>query len=51
VLYRDTNRLSCPYDPCPLVVGDILVAYDRSHLTVRWAREVWRGIERLLPHV
>ena len=51
VTYRDTFHLSCPYDPCPLVVGDILVPYDRGHLTIRYAREVWRGIARLLPRV
>jgi hypothetical protein len=49
VLFRDTTRLACPYDPCPLVTGRTLMIYDRSHFTVAYARSIWRGLARLLP--
>jgi hypothetical protein len=44
-----THRLSCPYDPCPLVTGSTLMAYNEHHLTVRYAELVWRGLAKRLP--
>jgi hypothetical protein len=49
VLYRQTNHLSCPYDPCPVVIERTLVAHDGGHMTARYAATLWRGLDRLLP--
>jgi hypothetical protein len=49
VRYRRTDGLSCPYDPCPVVIERTLVAYNHGHMTVRFATSVWRGLARLLP--
>ena len=51
VLYRRTVDLTCPYDPCPVVIDRMLVAFDRSHMTYVFGRSVWRGLARLLPKV
>jgi hypothetical protein len=44
-----THRLSCPYDPCPLITGSTLMMYNEHHLTVRYAELIWRGLARRLP--
>jgi hypothetical protein len=49
VRYRRTDHMTCPYDPCPVVLDRTLVAYDQGHLTVRFATSLWRGLRRLLP--
>lgn len=49
VRYRRTDHLSCPYDPCPVVIERVLVAYDESHMTMRYASGLWRGLGDLLP--
>ena len=49
VRYRDTWRLTCPYDPCPLVIDDVRVARNGTHITSAFARRVWRGLDRRLP--
>ncbi|MET0772138.1 MAG: SGNH hydrolase domain-containing protein [Candidatus Limnocylindrales bacterium] len=49
VAYRDTWRLTCPYDPCPLVIDRVRVARDTGHITSAFARRVWRGLARRLP--
>jgi SGNH domain (fused to AT3 domains) len=49
VSYRQTNHLSCPYDPCPIVIEKTLVAHDGGHMTARYAASLWRGLYRLLP--
>lgn len=49
VRHRRTDHLSCPYDPCPVVVERTLVAYNEGHMTVRYATSLWRGLGRLLP--
>jgi hypothetical protein len=48
VLYRPTHHLTCPYDPCPLILERTLIARDDIHITVRWVESVWRGLDRLL---
>jgi SGNH domain (fused to AT3 domains) len=30
----------CPYDPCPLVIGDTLLWRDNAHITARFSREL-----------
>ncbi len=37
-LHRSLYRKVCPYDPCPLVQGQLLVYRDKSHLTATFAR-------------
>jgi hypothetical protein len=49
VAYRDTWQLTCPYDPCPVVIDKVLVARDSTHITVTYARLIWRGLARRLP--
>jgi hypothetical protein len=44
-----TDRLSCPYDPCPLVTDSTLMTYNEHHLTVRYGELVWRALARRLP--
>ena len=34
------NRLVCPYDPCPVIIGDLLLWRDKSHLTATYARQL-----------
>jgi hypothetical protein len=49
VRFRRTDHLSCPYDPCPVVIERTLLAYNYGHMTVRYATSLWRGLARLLP--
>ncbi len=49
VRFASTRKLSCPYDPCPLVVDRYLVTRDGGHLTATYAALLWRGMDRLLP--
>jgi hypothetical protein len=49
VRYARTDHLTCPDDPCPVIIDRTLVAYDQGHLTVRFATSLWRGLRRLLP--
>ncbi len=36
--YRTLKDRICPYKPCPLVQGDVLVYRDKGHLTVTFTR-------------
>jgi hypothetical protein len=36
--YRTLEDRICPYEPCPLVQGDVLVYRDKSHLTVTFTK-------------
>ena len=51
VTYVSTRKLSCPYDPCPLVVGRYLVTRDGGHLSATYSAVLWRGLLKLLPKV
>jgi hypothetical protein len=51
VPFASTRKLSCPYDPCPLVVDRFLVTRDGGHLSATYAALLWRGMERILPDV
>jgi hypothetical protein len=51
VTYASTRKLTCPYDPCPLVVGRYLVTRDGGHLSATYSGVIWRGILKLLPKV
>jgi SGNH domain (fused to AT3 domains)/Bacterial TSP3 repeat len=47
--FRATRRLTCPDDPCPLIVEDYLVTRDGGHLTSTYATLLSRGLQKLLP--
>jgi hypothetical protein len=38
----------CPYDPCPLVQGDVLIWRDKSHLTGTFARRLTPAVREVL---
>lgn len=38
--YADLNPVVCPYDPCPLVAGDMMIWRDNGHLTESYARSL-----------
>jgi hypothetical protein len=38
--FLDPDDLVCSYDPCPVIVGDVLMWRDRSHLTATFARQL-----------
>ncbi len=48
VRFASTRKLSCPYDPCPLIVDRYLVTRDGGHLTATYAEALWRGMDRLI---
>jgi hypothetical protein len=43
--FVDLGGLVCPYDPCPVVMGDLMMWRDHHHLTATFSRSVWRGVE------
>ena len=49
VSFASTRKLTCPSDPCPLVVGRYLVTRDGGHLSATFAATLWRGMDQLLP--
>ncbi|MCY7418756.1 MAG: hypothetical protein LH650_09715, partial [Chloroflexi bacterium] len=49
VSFRTTAHLVCPYDPCPVIIDDLLLIGDYQHLTPPFTLSVARGLERLLP--
>jgi hypothetical protein len=44
--FATPRPLVCPYDPCPLVIGRMLVWRNRGHLTATISRALARGIGR-----
>jgi len=47
--YVKTVDMTCPYDPCPIVIDRMILAYDSGHLTNAFSRTLWRGLGDLLP--
>jgi hypothetical protein len=47
-VFRSPAAVVCPYDPCPLVVGRVLLWRDRSHLTATFARQLAPLIARFV---
>ncbi len=37
-VYRTLKDRICPYEPCPLVQGDVLIYKDKGHLTVTFTK-------------
>jgi hypothetical protein len=46
--YRSPAAAVCPYDPCPVVVGDMLVWRDKHHLTATYSRQLAPTIRRFV---
>lgn len=44
-------RRVCPYAPCPLVQGDLLIYRDRSHLTATFSRVLAPSLRGMLRQV
>ena len=51
VAFVDTTPLVCSTDPCPVVVGRILVYRDGHHLTATYARGLADPLDELLGPV
>lgn len=47
-MFRSPAAAVCPDDPCPLVVGRVLLWRDRSHLTATFARQLAPLIARFI---
>ena len=47
-MFRSPAGVVCPYDPCPLVVGKVLLWRDRSHLTATFTRQLAPFIRRVV---
>ncbi len=47
--FRATRGITCPDDPCPLIVEHYLVTRDGGHLTSTYAALLSRALERILP--
>jgi hypothetical protein len=45
--YVDITRLFCAADRCPAIVGNLLVYFDRNHLTVEYAEALAPVMEAL----
>lgn len=48
--FTDLHEEVCPYDPCPVVIEDILMWRDQSHVTATYARELAPSLEALVEH-
>ena len=44
----DLSDAACPVDPCPLVVGNVLVYRDNHHLTATFSASLAGALERAL---
>jgi hypothetical protein len=47
----DLSAVTCPTDPCPPVVGSMLVYRDHHHLTATFARSLVDELGAALPEV
>ncbi len=49
--FRSMNDKLCPYSPCPVVQGDILIWRDRKHITGTIARRLTPSFRSLVRGV
>jgi peptidoglycan/LPS O-acetylase OafA/YrhL len=47
----DLSRVVCPSDPCPAVVGGMIVLRDNHHLTATFARSLAPALDRALTEI
>lgn len=45
---RNLNKKICPYDPCPLVQGKVMVWRDQGHLTATFTKRLWPSLRHAL---
>jgi peptidoglycan/LPS O-acetylase OafA/YrhL len=48
-MFIDPGAWVCPTEPCPVVIGDVLVFRDGHHMTTPFARALAPYLDRLLP--
>jgi hypothetical protein len=49
--YANLARLVCPYDPCPVVNGTVLMWRDDSHITATFSRMLGPSVLQVLQRV
>ncbi|MFP5342382.1 MAG: acyltransferase family protein [Candidatus Limnocylindria bacterium] len=49
--YIDPTGWLCPSDPCPSIIGRLLVYRDEHHMTTPFARALAPYLEPMLPHL
>ena len=42
--FVDLTRTSCPYDPCPIITGNVLMYRDTGHMSATFSRTIWRPL-------
>ena len=47
-MFRSPAGVVCPYDPCPIVIGRIMMWRDKSHLTATFTRQLAPFIRRVV---
>jgi hypothetical protein len=45
-MFRSPVGVVCPYDPCPVVVGSLLIWRDERHMTATYARQLAPAMRR-----
>jgi SGNH domain (fused to AT3 domains) len=46
--FASLNRSICPYDPCPLIVNDLLIWRDQDHITATYSRQLAPSLAALV---
>ena len=46
--FRSLNDLVCPYDPCPVVIGDVLLWRNADHITATFAEQLAPSMRALV---
>lgn len=49
--FQDLNGVACPYDPCPIVVGKVLMFRVQSHFTATFSRTIAPALGKVLDAV
>ncbi len=49
--FVDPSDWLCPSEPCPVVIGRVLVYRDGHHMTTPFARALAPYLEPLLPRI
>jgi hypothetical protein len=47
-VFRSPIDAVCPYDPCPLVMGKVMMWRDKSHITATFSRQMAPAIRRFV---
>lgn len=50
VSFASLNHLVCPYDPCPVIAGDMLLWRNGDHITATFAEQLTPSMRELLSH-